>query len=295
MEVAVIGLGNIGSGVAKNLLKYCHQVHVVDVDAQKVATAVSHGAMAATSSAEAVGDAEIVFTSLPGPADIERVADEILPAMASGTIWADLSTNDLDTFQTLRERAAKRGVVMIDAPVSGGPEGAAAGTLSVFVGADAKDFKRVKPRLFDIGDSVTHLGPPGAALIAKIAQDTLCYTQTITLIEAMLLGAKGGVDPKAMLDVIIGSAGTSYSAETYGPEILAGTYDPSFPISHAAKDLRLAMDLASQVGADLPLTKAVAELYAQTEAELGPNAAHCLAAHLVEKRNDLILNEETKA
>ena len=295
MEVAVVGLDGIGAGIAKNLLWFCHEVHVADSDAQKVATAVSHGAMAAAGSSEAVAQAEIVFTFLSGPPEIEAAAKEILPAMESGTLWVDLSTNDLDTFHALRERAAEHGVVMIDALVSGGPERAAAGSLSVFVGADMKDFKRVKPRLFDIGDSVTHLGPPGSALTAKVAQVTLRYTQTIALVEALLLGAKGGVDPKAMLDVIISSAGNSYSPEAYGPVVLAGTYDESLPVSDAARDLRLAMELAARVGADLSLTKSVAELYAQTEAEFGPSAAQGLAARLVEKQNGLILNEQGNA
>ncbi len=292
MRLTVIGLGNIGSGVTANLLRAGHDVTVVDLDPDKVSEAVDLGAIAANDLASAVASAEIVFTSLPGPTQISSVAGEILPAMRAGSTWIELSTNDLDTFHELRQRSNDHDITMIDAPVSGGPEGAAAGTLSIFVGANQEDFGRVAPTLADIGSRVTRLGEPGSGLIAKIAQVTLCYTQTVTLIEAMLLGAKGGVDPAAMLDVITNSAGTSYSAEVYGPEILAGTYDASFPISHAAKDLRLAMELATRLGADLPFTASVAELYAETEAALGPDAAHCLAAQRIEKNNDLILSEE---
>ena len=292
MRVSLIGLGNIGSGVAKNLLDAGHEVTVVDLDPNKVAIAVEQGATASPEAIAAVVNAEIVFTSLPGPPQIRAIADQILPVMEAGAFWIELSTNELDTFHELAQRATEFDVTLVDAPVSGGPEGAAAGTLSIFVGAEPEDFARVEATLFDIGERVTLLGPPGSGLIAKTAQVILCYTQTITLIEALLLGAKGGVDPKAMLDVIINSAGASYCATAYGPEILAGTYDASFPISHAAKDLRLAMELASAVGAEVPLTKSVAELYAQTQAEYGPDAAHCLAAQLIEKQNDLILSEE---
>lgn len=295
MRVAVIGLGNIGGGVAKNLVDAGHDVHVVDLDADRVAAAQAHGAVGATNAAAAATHAELTFTSLPGPKQISAIADEILPAMSKGDVWVELSTNEPDTFHALHARAADTGVTMIDAPVSGGPEGALAGTLSIFVGATPEHFAKVEPVLHDIGESVYALGPPGAGLAAKIAQVTLCYTQTVTLIESLILGAKAGVNPEMMLDVIINSAGTSYSATAYGPEILAGSYDASFPLSHAAKDLRLAMQLAETMGADLPFTQRVAELYDRAENEFGARAAHCLAARLIEVENDCILSEGTSS
>lgn len=293
MRVAVIGLGNIGGGVAKNLVEAGHDVLVVDLDAERLAAAVASGAVAADDASSAAAHAEVTFTSLPGPKQIAAVADEILPTMSAGDTWVELSTNEPDTFRALHMRAAEFGIAMIDAPVSGGPEGALAGTLSIFVGAEAEPFAQIEPVLSDIGERIYALGPPGAGLAAKIAQVTLCYTQTVTLIESLLLGAKAGVNPETMLDVIINSAGTSYCATAYGPEILAGTYDASFPLSHAAKDLRLAMQLAESNGADLPFTKRVTELYDRAEAEFGSEAAHCLAARLIESDNDCILSEET--
>jgi len=289
MQLAVIGLGNIGGGVAANLARAGYEVAVADLDPAKVEQLVALRASAGAV-ADIVRDADVVFTSLPGPKQIRAVGAEILPAMSAGAIWVELSTNDLDTARELAEAAEVAGVVLMDAPVSGGPEGAAAGSLSIFVGGPHEALLRVQPLLEVIGDKVDHLGDHGAGIVAKIAQVTLCYTQTITLIEALLLGVKGGVEPAKMLDLIQNSAGTSYCATAYGPEILAGTYDPSFPISHAAKDMRLAMELAGSVGATLPLTERVAELYAETEAEFGPDAAHCLAAQLVERRNDMILH-----
>lgn len=291
MQVACIGLGNIGSGVATNLIGAGHEVCVADLDPAKVQALVDRGAVAAPDAAAAAVDAEVIVTSLPGPKQIRHVGSEILPAMAQGATWIEMSTNDLATLHELSAKANDAGVSLIDAPVSGGPEGAAAGTLSIFVGGDSKAVERVLPLLHAVGKKVDHLGPSGAGIVAKIAQVTLCYTQTVTLIEALLLGVKGGVEPAKMLDLIQNSAGTSYCADVYGPEILAGTYDPSFPISHAAKDMRLAMEMASIVGADLPFTERVAELYAETEVEFGPAAPHCLAAQLVERRNDLILHQ----
>jgi len=231
-----------------------------------------------------------VFTSLPGPTQIAAVGSELLASMKPNAIWVEMSTNDLATARRLARDATSAQVAMIDAPVSGGPEGASAGTLSIFVGGVCAEVETVMPLLNTIGDKVDHLGAHGAGYVAKIAQVTLCYTQTVTLIEALLLGVKGGVEPAKMLELIQNSAGSSYSATMYGPEILAGTYDPTFPISHAAKDMRLAMELADVVGADLPFTTKVAELYFETEAQFGPDAAHCLAAQIIERRNDLILH-----
>lgn len=287
--MAVIGLGNIGGGVARNLVAAGHDVAVVDLDADKVAALVELGATAATLGEAARAD--VVFTSLPGPKQIAAIAADLVPAMAPGSTWVELSTNDLDTARAIGDQCATAGIGLIDAPVSGGPEGAAAGTLAIFVGGADDTVATVMPLLHDIGTKVDHLGPHGAGIVAKIAQVTLCYTQTVTLIEALLLGAKGGVAPDKMLDLIQNSAGTSYCATAYGPEILAGTYDASFPLSHAAKDMRLAMDMAETMGVELPFTRDVAALYAEAEATFGSDAAHCLAAQLIERKNNLILSE----
>jgi len=290
-KLVVIGLGNIGGGVARNLAVTEHELTVVDLDQAKVDALVAMGAAAGESAAAAVAGADVVFTSLPGPAQISAIADEIIPAMSDGAIWVEMSTNDLATARAIAASCEAHGAHLIDAPVSGGPEGALAGSLSIFVGGPSAAVADVMPLLDVIGDKVDHLGDHGAGIVAKIAQVTLCYTQTITLIEAMILGVKGGVEPAKMLDLIQHSAGTSYCATAYGPEILAGTYDASFPLSHAAKDMRLAMEMADTMGIDLPFTRDVAALYAEAEEVFGSTAAHCLAAQLIEQRNDLLLHQ----
>ena len=289
--VAVIGLGNIGGGVARNLARAGLTVFAADLDDAKVASVVAVGGRAASSAADAAAEADVVFTSLPGPKHILSIADEILPILKPGALWIELSTNGLDTARELEARCTTAGVRLIDAPVSGGPEGAEAGTLSIFVGGADADVADALPLLEIIGAKVDHLGRHGTGIAAKIAQVTLCYTQTVTLIESLLLGVKAGIEPAKMLDLIQNSAGASYCATTYGPEILEGTYDASFPIGHAAKDMRLAMDLARSVGARLPFMERVADLYEQTESEYGPSAAHLLAAQLIERTNEMVLHE----
>ena len=289
--VAVIGLGNIGGGVSQNLVTGGYEVWGSDLHAQPMLDLVSHGGFAAESAASAAAKADVIFTSSPGPKQILDVAAEIVPAMKAGSIWVELSTSDLQTARQLLGMCAGAGVRLIDAPVSGGPEGAAAGTLSIFVGGADSDVTAVMPILKVISSDINHLGANGTGIVAKIAQVTLCYTQTVTLIEALLLGAKGGIDPAKMLGLIQKSAGSSYVADQYGPEIIAGTYDVSFPISHAAKDMRLAMDLAKNVEANLPFMAQVAELYDRAEAEYGPAGAHLLAAQIIERQNGVLLHQ----
>jgi len=291
VRILVVGLGNMGGGMAANLVAAGHDVTGRELDPAKCAMAAERGVHIVDDLA-AAADAEVVMTSVPGPAQVAGVGTGILPVMQPDTVWIDLSTNDLDCARRMAALAAPAGVHLVDAPVSGGPEGAAAGSLSVYVGGDAGPVTRCGPIFDAIGSRVNHLGPHGAGYSAKIAQVTLCYTQTVTLIEAMLLGVKGGVAPARMLDIIRHSAGRSYSADVYGPEILAGTYDTSFPLGHAAKDLRLAMEMAATVGADLPHMARVADLYAAALEIHGPSAPHLLAAHLLERDNDLILHEE---
>jgi len=292
LSTAVIGLGNIGGGVARNLARAGYRVRAFDLDPAKVDRVVDAGGHASDSASDAVEGADVVFTSLPGPKHITAIAEQILPSMKTDAIWVELSTNDLDTARQLGEQCTSHSVRFVDAPVSGGPEGAEAGTLSIFVGGDHDDVAAVMPLLEAVGGKVDHLGPGGTGVVAKIAQVTLCYTQTVTLIESLILGVKGGIEAAKMLDLIQNSAGSSYCATAYGPEIIAGTYDASFPISHAAKDMRLAMDLARSVDADLPFMAEVAELYQRTETEYGPGAAHLLAAQMIERTNNTLLHEK---
>ena len=220
-----LGVGHMGGGMAANLAKAGFEVLAYDINDDNLARAVANGCTAAESTAAGAAAADVVMTSLPGPMQISSAGqtdDGLLPNMRPGTTWIDLSTNDLDTARMLAEAAAERGITLIDAPVSGGPEGAAAGTLSVYVGGPQQAVIDLMPVFEAIGANVDHLGPHGAGYVAKIAQVTLCYTQTITFVEALMLGVKGGVAPAKMTELIQKSAGRSYVADVYGPEIVAG-------------------------------------------------------------------------
>ena len=182
---------------------------------------------------------------------------------------------------------------MLDAPVTGGAEGAEAGTLSVLVGGD-----RACTRVLYSGlrRDRRPLRPPraaGAGYVAKISQVMLCYLNSVCLTEALVLGVKGGVDPAKMLDIIQHSTGRSYVADRYGPELLNGGYDDTFDLGLAAKDLRLALGLAEQVGATLSFTADVGRLYDAAEDEFGFAAPHLMAMQRIERDNELTLHEQT--
>jgi 3-hydroxyisobutyrate dehydrogenase len=222
---------------------------------------------------------------------VRSVAQDIVPVMQPGAIWADLSTNDLDCGRFVVDLADARGVAVLDAPVTGGVDGAAAGDLVVLVGGEPEVHAACMPIFAAIGSRYDLLGPHGAGYVAKIAQVMLCYLNSVCLTEALVLGAKGGVDPSKMLDIIRNSTGRSYVADQYGPEILDGSYDPTFDLTLAAKDLRLAMRLAADVGATLPFTGSVRDFYDAAEATFGPHAPHLMAVRSIENANGLVLHQ----
>lgn len=291
LTVACIGLGNMGGHMARNLVAAGLDVVAADLDPSKVRSLVEAGARPARSPADAVDGADLVMTSLPGPKQIEAVAAEILPAMRAGSIWVELSTGDLDCARRIGSLAAKVQVGVLDAPVSGGWEGAEAGTLTVLVGGETDSFETALPVLDIIGSKIEHLGPHGAGYVTKISQVMLCYLNSVCLTEALILGVKGGVDPAKMLDIIQNSTGRSYVAERYGPEILNGRYDETFDLGLAVKDLRLATGLASSVQAELSFTAEVLALYARAEERYGYDAPHLLAVQMIEDVNDLVLHQ----
>lgn len=290
-NVLFIGLGNMGNPMAHNLLDAGFDLTVADLDDSKTAHLVERGATKARSIIEAGGEASVVLTSLPGPTQVDAVSQELFASLQPGTIWIDLSTNDLECARRLESQAAGRNIDLLDAPVTGGAEGAEAGTLSLLVGGYQDVHARCVPIFEAIGSRFDLLGPYGAGYVAKIASVSLCYLHSVCLTEALLLGVKGGVSPASMLDVIQHSTGRSYVADRYGPEILNGGYDDTFALELAVKDLRLAAEMATTVGADLPFTNRTLELYRSTVETYGADAPHLLAMQAIEQSNDLILHE----
>ena len=291
MKIAFFGTGNMGNPIAANLLSSGEfEVAVFDLDKSKAEDLISLGASWISDIQSSLAQADIIMTSLPGPVQVKALGEnEIFPYAKSGAIWIDLSTNNLATGQALLAQSKNSGLHFLDAPVSGGDEGARAGSLSIYVGGDKAVFERHRFVFDVIGGDIKHLGQSGAGYAAKISQVILCYLHSIALSEAMMLGVKAGVNAAEMLNIIQNSTGRSYVADRYGPPILNGDYDPSFALGLALKDMRLAMELADTLDITLPMSALVTETYAKACEKYGADANHLIAVKLLEDASGTLL------
>ncbi|MDJ0820510.1 MAG: 3-hydroxyisobutyrate dehydrogenase [Paracoccaceae bacterium] len=263
MKIAFIGLGNMGGPMATNLIKAGHDLTGFDVAGTSV-----DGATPAASAAEAAKGADVVITMLPNGAILRSVADEVIPAMAPGAVLLDCSTVDVESARAVADQAAAAGLGALDAPVSGGVGGAAAGTLTFMVGGTEEAFAKAKP-LFDImGQKAVHCGAAGSGQAAKICNNMILGVTMIATCEAFALADKLGLAREAMFDVVSTSSGASWSMNTYCPAPGVGPtspadndYQPGFAAELMLKDLGLSQEAAEAVDADTPLGKAAHDLY----------------------------------
>ena len=261
MKVGFIGTGNMGNPMAANLIKAGHQLTVHDLRREAATNLLEMGAEWAATPKDAVPGNEVVFTSLPVPRDVEAVLEGengILEGASDGSIYVDLSTNSPTVVRRLHQVCAARGVTMLDAPVSGGVYGAAAGTLAVMVGGDEGTFNRLKPTLDAIGSHVVFCGPVGNGSVCKICNNLLSMGIGVLLAESLTLGVKAGVDLEVLADVIANSSGSSRRLTEKLPRFLfKGNFEPGFATALAAKDVRLATDLGREYGIPMELSNLV--------------------------------------
>jgi len=265
MKIGFIGLGNMGGPMAANLANAGHEVTGFDM----VEVAVE-GVTIAKSAEEAVAGADVVITMLPNGQILRSVADQIVPAMASGAVLLDCSTVDVDSARAVADQAMAAGLLALDAPVSGGIGGAQGGTLTFMVGGSDDAFAKAKP-LFDImGQKAVHCGPSGNGQAAKICNNMILGVTMIATCEAFALADKLGLDRQAMFDVVSTSSGYSWTMNAYCPAPGVGPqspsdngYKPGFAADLMLKDLRLSQQAAEAADADTPMGQAAAALYAQ--------------------------------
>lgn len=272
MKIGFIGLGNMGAPMAANLVKAGHEVTGFDL-----AAPMPEGVDSAASAAEAAAAREVVITMLPNGEILRRVADEILPAMAPGAVLIDCSTVEVAAARDVAAAAEAAGLGFLDAPVSGGVGGAAAGTLTFMVGGSDAAFGTATP-LFDImGQKAVHCGDGGAGQSAKICNNMILGITMIGTCEAFALADKLGLDRQAMFDVVSTSSGYSWTMNAYCPAPGVGPtspadndYKPGFAAELMLKDLRLSQQAAEAADAATPMGEAATKLYEQfVEAEDG--------------------------
>ncbi len=269
MQVGFIGLGTMGAGMAANLQKAGHRLVVNDLNRAAAEPFLAAGAIWATSPGGVAEAAEVIFTSLPGPPEVEAVAlgkDGLLPAMRKGGALFDLSTNSPTLVRRIHAVYAEKGVHMLDAPVSGGPRGAKSGKLAIWVGGDQAIFDKYKPVLDAMGDQARYIGPIGAGSVAKLVHNCAGYALQTALAEVFTLGVKAGVDPLALFEAVRqGATGRRRTFDGIVDQFLPDKYDPpAFALRLAHKDVSLATALGRELG--VPMRLANLTLEEMTEA-----------------------------
>jgi 3-hydroxyisobutyrate dehydrogenase len=269
MQLGFIGVGNIGTPMCHHLLQAGHTVLVYDVNASNLARMVNLGAQQAESPKAVAQACDIVFSSLPGPREVEQVAlgkDGVIAAARPGLLYVDLSTNFPVMARRVCAALAAQSVTMLDAPVSGGVAGAERGTLAVMVGGDKPAFDRCRPLLAHFGANIFHVGDIGAGCVAKLVNNMLAFANTVTACEGMLLGTKAGVDPQLLHDIIQASSGASWAMRQFPQKIFAGDFTAGFTIDLAYKDLRLALELGDELAVPLLMGSLCINLMRQARA-----------------------------
>ena len=263
MKFAFIGVGNMGNLMVLNLMKAGHSLQVHDIRREAAKNLEEAGATWVNSPKDAATGVEAVFLSLPMPADVERVvlADNgILSSMQSGRTIIDMSTNSPTVVRNLAVKTKAKGVTFLDAPVSGGVRGARNATLAIMVGGDKAAYEKYEPVLKTIGANVFHCGDVGAGNVVKLVNNMLAFIQMMGAAEAIVLGAKAGVDPNILWQAVKVSSGASFAWEFGTRAILRDRLAPTFTIDLASKDMSLATALAKEFSVPLKMGAAAEQL-----------------------------------
>jgi 3-hydroxyisobutyrate dehydrogenase len=269
MKVGFIGLGTMGSSMAYNALEGGNEMVVHDIRREAATPHLEAGAVWADTPREVAEASEIVFTSLPGPVEVEAVSlgDEgLFQGLSEGKVYFDLSTSTPNLIRRIHEEGAARGIHVLDAPVSGGPRGARTRNLAIWVGGDKDVFDRCKPVLDAIGDKAYYVGPIGCGAVAKLVHNCAGYMIQCAMAEVFTMGVKAGVEPMALWQAVRkGASGRRGPFEGLAEHLLPGKFDPpDFALRLARKDVDLAVGVGREY--DVPMKMATIALQELTEA-----------------------------
>jgi 3-hydroxyisobutyrate dehydrogenase-like beta-hydroxyacid dehydrogenase len=251
--VGFIGLGTMGGKMATNIQKAGYRIVVHDLHRQSASHHLQAGAEWAETPRALAEKSDVIFTSLPEPADVERVAvgaDGLIEGVKKGAAYFDLSTNAQSVVKGLHAAFAKKGVQMMDAPVSGGPSGAASRKMAIWVGGDRATYDKFKPVLDAMGDRPSYVGGIGTATVAKLVHNMSSYAISCALAETFTMGVKAGMDPVALWEAVRqGVTGRRLTLDGLLEQFLPGKYDPpNFALKLATKDVKLATALGRELG-----------------------------------------------
>ncbi|MCL6417224.1 3-hydroxyisobutyrate dehydrogenase [Aestuariirhabdus sp. Z084] len=277
MKIGFIGLGHMGGPMAKNLVAAGHELKVFDLVPSAVQSLVEAGASAVSTASDAAVDVEVLISMLPASQHVEGLylgESGLLGSINQQTLVIDSSTIAPESARKVATAAIEKGITMIDAPVSGGTAGAAAGTLTFIVGGDNKALERARPVLENMGKNIFHAGDSGAGQVAKICNNMMLAVLMAGSAEAIQLGVANGLDAKVLSDIMQKSSGRNWALELYNPYPgvmesvpASNDYQGGFGVDLMAKDLGLAMEAALQTRSSTPMGTLARSLYAMHSAK----------------------------
>jgi 2-hydroxy-3-oxopropionate reductase len=268
-SIGFIGLGVMGREMARHLVRAGHEVRAYDMKTEAVEDLAREGAIAAGGVAEATDGAEVVITMLPDTPQVEEVVlgpGGLLENPPAGRLLVDMSTIAPTATRRMAAQLAQAGIAMLDAPVSGGPTGAKAAKLSIMVGGPDDAVARARPILEAMGTTIIHVGESGAGQTVKACNQLICAMNLQAICEAFALGRAAGLDLEKLREVLLGGAASSWMLQNLGPLMLAKDASAGFRIDLKLKDLRLAGELAFELGVPLPGTALATSLYLEARA-----------------------------
>lgn len=275
-RVAVIGLGRMGWHMANHLSRAGHDMSVCDVVPGVAQNWVNeHSGNAYTDAAAAVSGCDIVVTSLPADRELRSVADTVLPALSRGALWVDHSTTSAEIARTICSEAATVGVDFLDAPVSGGVDGARNGTLTVMVGGDSTAFERAESIIAAYGARITLMGNSGAGQITKMTNQICVVGLCQALAEGLDFAESAGLDVSKVIHVMLQGSSASWQMANRAEKMLAGEYNYGFSTTLMRKDIGLVLDEAQAMKVPLPVTAMVGEMLAEVSAMGGDSWDWC--------------------
>ena len=286
MKIGYAGMGIMGRGMADCLLRDGHDVTVWNRTPERTDDLVGAGAAVAGTPEELAATCDIVMMCVSDTPDVEAVTlgnNGLIHSLGAGKLVVDHSTISASATRKLATAVAETGAAWVDAPVSGGSEGAVKGTLSVMVGGDAADVARARPYMESYGSSITHVGPIGAGQMVKQVNQVLVVVNGLAVSEALLLAKAGGLDLDATIEAVKGGGAGSWMLANRGPQIVDRDWRPGFTIDHQQKDLRLVLESADELAVPLPATSLVFQMYRALQRRgLGHEGNHALVKALEE-------------
>lgn len=264
LKVGYIGLGLMGKSIARNILKAGFPLVVHNRSRAAVDELAAEGTTPANSPAEVAAQVDVVFTNLPDTPDVEQVTlgkDGIIAGAHEGLIFVDNSTIKPAAARAIAVKLAEKGVLSLDAPVSGGDIGAKNGTLTIMVGGDATALEKVMPVFQAMGKTITHVGAAGAGQVAKAANQIMVAAQMVAMGELLVFSKKAGVDPQKVVEAIKAGAAQCWTLDVKPPRLFDGNRQPGFKAYMQAKDLNIVMESAREYGAPLPATAENTQLF----------------------------------